>query len=354
MEIFYNKLLPVVAKTEKVALITTCAKIKVNAYRIFRIPKKIVSIPGSTRFATLFFTAVTLIKIRKYIKIVHLPYTSNGGRWGFVMPLLKKVFGVRYLLYIHGGGMKPWRWFNADKSLFKNASKIVAVSKIIKNEYESRSAREIEVIYPLVPFEETAEKAESIRKKLNFTAQDKILLFVGSLKKLKAPDIVLKAFISLGSDFISKQKLKLIFVGEGNLKDKLLAEVKEKGLEPFVSFTGKIPYEYVPEYYKISNIYIISSQFEGTPKTLLEAMFNKVPVIASDVRGINNIVAHERQALLFKQDDSGQLKENLRQLIGNNSLQNKLVEAAWQSYSEAFSFSKTVEQLLKIYQMEQA
>ena len=59
MEIYYNNLLPEIARHKKVLLITCCNKIKDTNYQIEYISKKLYSIPGTTRIATLLFTAFT-------------------------------------------------------------------------------------------------------------------------------------------------------------------------------------------------------------------------------------------------------------------------------------------------------
>jgi len=207
MEIFYNKLLPEIAKTEDVILVTNCNKIESEAFKILIIPNKIFSIPGTTKIASLLYTATTLIRIKKHIKIVHLPYTSSSGRWGFIFPLLTKLYGIKYLLHIHGGGMKKWKRLNADKALFKHATKILAVSDITQREYEKRSGRNIEVVLPLVPFESSSESKEKARKILHISPQERVILYVGSLKGLKAPDVLLDAFVKLGKEFISQNRL---------------------------------------------------------------------------------------------------------------------------------------------------
>jgi glycosyltransferase involved in cell wall biosynthesis len=350
MEIFYNKLLPAIAEKKNVALITACEKIKTNHYLIYRIPRKILSIPCTGRFAGLFFTALTLIKLRNNIHIVHLPYTSNSGRWGFIFPLLKKYFGIAYLLHIHGGGMRPWEKLNADRFLFRHAFKILAVSNIIKNEYESRSRRKIDVVYPLVPFQAAQADRNDIRNQLGFHVNDRILLFVGSLKELKAPDVLLESFHQMGKKYIEDHQLKLIYVGDGPLKKNLEFKANCLGFKQHVIFTGKIPYNRVPQYYKMSDIYIIPSKFEGTPKSLLEAMFNKLPVIGSNVHGISNIIDHYNNGLLFRPNDSLDLKNNLLWLIHNQEKAAGFAESAFRHFEHNFSFNSTLKQLIASYQ----
>lgn len=349
MEIFYSKLLPEMAKIEDVALITACKKIESTSFRILRIPKKLFSIRGTGRFATLLFAAKALIKDRRNIKLVHLPYTSNAGRWGFVFPLLTKMFGIKYLLHIHGGGMKPWKKLNADKALFKYASKLLAVSDITKKEYEKRTGRTIEVVFPLIPFISAPESKDEIKLKLKFNPNDKIILFVGSLKELKAPDVLFEAFLQLDESFIKSNNLRLVFVGDGNLREELKNKVSSTSFQQYVTFTGKIPYSEIPQYYRIADIYVIPSKFEGTPKSLLEAMFNKLPVIGSNVNGINNILTHNENALLFDTGKTVQLSRFLSVLIMNDEKSKDLAQSAFNHYYKQFKFENTVYQLKNIY-----
>lgn len=349
MEIFYFKLLPKIAEKEYVALITHCNKIISDNYKIIRIPKNVFSIPKTSRIGTLFYVTLALVKHRKQIKIVHFPYTSNAGKWGFVLPLLKIIFGIKYLLHIHGGGMKPWQKRNADRILFKHADKLLSVSSVTKEEYQIRSNREIEVVLPLVQFEQAKESKLNIRRKFNYSLDVKIILSVGSLKELKAPDVLLEAFTQLGKEFIQEHKLRLIFVGDGPLRNQLAARTEELGLAPYVVFTGKISYDDVPEYYKMSDIYVIPSKFEGTPKSLLEAMYNILPVIGSNVNGISNLVKHNENGFLFQPNNSLDLKEKIIYVINNPEKAKHYAEKAHYYFSKHYNINTTITQLINFY-----
>ena len=347
MEIFYHNLLPEIAKHENVLLITKCKQMKNASFAVIQNPDRIFSIPGTGRLASLIFTAVNLFRIRKIIKIVHLPYTSNAGQWGLVFPLLKKLFGIRYLLHIHGGGMRKWKRFGADKILFHYASKILAVSDAIKKEYAARSGRNIQIVLPLVSSEMAPESKLVIRRRLRIGSQDRVILFVGSLKGLKAPDVVLEAFIRVGKNFIAEHRIKLIFIGSGHLQDILLARVKALDLGKHVLFTGLVPYDQIPLYYKLADIYVISSHYEGTPKSLLEAMFNQLPIIGTDVNGINDILVHNENALLFAKNNIEQLKDHIMTLIIDTEKAVALSKAAFKKYNDLHAAGNTVNQLIQ-------
>lgn len=350
LEIFYSKLLPEMSHKLDVLLITGCQRTISCNFPVVKIRKRFLSIPGTGKFAGLFFSALKLISLRKQIKIVHLPYTANSGRWGFVLPFLKYFFGVKYLLHLHGGGMKKWKPFDGNRALVKHANKLIAVSDVIKNEYQKRSGRKIEVVLPLVPHELAKSSREILRQKLNIDPQEIVILFVGSLKELKAPDVLLEAFSQLGREFIRREKLRVIFVGDGKLREKLERAVNEQDLSEYVNFAGIIPHANIADYYKIADLYVITSHFEGTPNSLLEAMFNKLAIVGSDVNGINNILTHGQDSLLFEKNNSGDLNAKLLELLGNREKWDSLGEAAYKKYLERFSFNETVNKFIEVYQ----
>lgn len=349
MEIYYFNLIKELTKKERVLLITVCHEFNEPDVEVIRVKKKFLRIPGSGRFFLPLKIFFTLIKYHKKIRLIHFPYTSNAGKWGYVLSLSKKLFNLKYILQIHGGGMREWKPLSGNKLLFKHASELIAVSDLIKNEYEKRTSRELKLIYPLVPFVRAVKEKGEIKKIKGLSDNDKIILFVGSLKKLKSPDTLLKAFGALGIDYIKKENLKLIFVGKGELRQSLENEISLLGLNENVIITGLIPYEEVPLFFKIADIYVMPSKYEGTPKSLLEAMFNKLPIIASDVSGINNVLTDNQNALLFTENNSDELSTKIRRIISDKQLTHKLSENANKHYIAKYSFDKTLTNLLEIY-----
>lgn len=348
LEIFYHKHIRELAEQQSITLITCCSKFQAENVNIIQIPSRFFNIKGTGRIAKLIYTAIAITKQRKRIEYVHVPYTSNAGNWGLIFPLLSLFWGVKYILYNHGGGMRKWKKFSFDKVLYKYAYKVFAVSTILKQEYEKRAKRAIGVVYPLTKFENATDTNEKIRTKWHIDHSVKIILFVGSLKSLKMPDTLLNAFISLGKDYVNQQNLKLIFVGDGVMKSSLIGLVKEKAFDNYVSFAGKVSNEDIPLYYKIANYYIITSKFEGTPISLLEAMFNGLPIIGSRVNGIQNIIKHKETGLLFESGNSENLKEQIQLLIQDSNLAKSAALAAHCEYNERFSKMNATAKFLNI------
>lgn len=351
MEIFYNNLIRELKKYCEVLLITVCKNYNEEGVKIVTVKKKLLNIPGSGRFTILFRVFFSLIKHRNKIKIIHFPYTSNAGKWGYLLPLTKKLFGLEYLIHIHAGGMGRWKFFSGNNALFKNAADIAAVSDITRDEYEKRANRSVKLIYPLVPFRISEIPKVELRKKYGYSSADQIILYIGSLKEIKSPETLLNAFNDFPKNELSKLKLKLIFVGTGVLESQLRKKTNDLGLHEFVTFAGLVPYEDVPNYFKMADIYVMPSKFEGTPKSLLEAMFNMLPIIASDVEGINNVLTDNENALLFQVGNSKMLKSKIEMLLSDKNLANRLAENAHKLYHQKYSFDRTMAELKSIYQL---
>ena len=297
--------------------------------------------------STIFHILLTLKKIAKQIDIVHSPYTSNS-KLPYVMSLAKKFFNLSYIIYIHGGGMRPWKWQKLQKKSFEKADDIISVSDIIKKEYEKRTKRIIKVIPPLIPFKESRIPKNKLKKKYGFDYDDLIILSLGSIKRIKGSDVLLNAFLNFGRDYIKRNNLKLLYVGDGAMKASLKKIVEENGFDEYVKFFGNISYEKVPEMYGLADIYVIPSLFEGTPKSLLEAMYNGLPAIGSNTRGINDKIIDGENGLLFNLKDSNHLKEKIKLLIENPDFR-KIGLKAKETIERDYCFNDTVEGFISVY-----
>lgn len=330
-----------------VYILTTCKHDCTNKnISLVKLRRKILLHPI---ISVCFHIFLKLIEFRKKIDVIHVPYTSNSPM-AYPIVLAKKFFNIPpYVILIHGGGMYPWKPKIIHKLFFRYADIVIGISEIIRREYEKRCGRRIEVIPPLIPFRESENSKQKLRAKYGFDGQDTILLFLGTIKKIKGCDILLDAFLSLGKEYLEKNKLKLLYVGDGPMKSIFLKRVGEKGFNKYVKFSGSIPYERVPDTYEMADIFVIPSLFEGTPIALLEAMFNGLPIIGTDTNGINNIIRNGRNGLLFKKEDIGDLKEKIKNLVEDKELRIGLGNSGKKDYFKTYDFDDAVSEHIKLY-----
>jgi glycosyltransferase involved in cell wall biosynthesis len=333
----------------QVLLITCCRRYSKGNYKVIVIPRNLFSIPWTTTLVTFSFTALTLIKYRKVIRLIHFPYASNAGKWGYLLSTLRYFFSIKYLLHCHGGGMGEWKILSGNRILFNNAESLISVSKILQKEYEKRTRRTVHLIYPVYPFNAPEESKNKLREKFNFSKDNHIILYVGSLKSIKAPQTLMNAFLGLKNESSQFSNVRLVIIGMGPMMTTLEKQATKSGWVNDISIMGYIPNEEISEFYKISDYYVITSHFEGTSKSLLEAMFNKLPIIGTKVPGIDNIIIHNSNGLLIDKDNANQLMFCLKRLIKDPGLSHNLGLAAYQTYQESYTFDKTLSSLLSIY-----
>lgn len=341
LEIFYYYLIPEMAKMYNIMVFTNCThSFKNHNVTLINLNKNILRNKTLSTYCNLF---IKTLKNRKDIDLILIPYTSNSPL-AYPMLLLYKLFKIPYMISIHGGGMHPWKHKTLQKSFFKNATRITAVSESIKKEYEKRSNKKIRVILPLIPFNTSDLSELDLKKKYGFKNTDKVILAVGSIKKIKGSDILLDAFFRLGLDYVNENHLYLLYAGDGDMRNSLEETVKNSVFKDHVKFIGKIPHEKISEVYKLSNFYVISSFFEGTPKSLLEAMFNGLPIIGSDVKGINNILSSGENGILFKNRNSDDLTKKINKIVENIDFSLKLGKKAKIDYQNKYDFYNIIEE----------
>ena len=346
VEIFnYHLIQSLNKKGHKTFVITTCNKkigLKSDVYVVKEskfLPRKI-SVP--------LISLIKIYKLRKTIDLIHAPYTGPAWIYGFFLPLCKNIFKIPYVLMIHGGGMYEWGIKVVRDSLFKNSSALIGVSETIKREYEKRTKKDVILIHNLIPKNKTKKSKKDLKNEYNYN-DSFIILFLGSIKKIKGIDILIKAFIGLGTKYVREKNLKLIIVGEGSLKIIMKKKVEASGFGDYIRFIGFVEERVKYEYLKLSDVFVIPSRFEAQSLSFLDALSHGLPIIGSDTKGINNIISDWVNGLLFPIGDAHSLKSKLKLVVENKDLRLKLSKNSEAYYRENFNYSTWLTQMTNIY-----
>lgn len=211
-----------------------------------------------------------------------------------------------------------------DRWSLRAAAKVITVSIPFRDELASKGvARDrIEIVHNAIrPDWGTAKSSSDLRASLNIPADRRVILIVGRLSSEKDHVTLLRAV-----ERIRKFKPHLLIVGEGPERAKIEREIGQLGLSDHVTLTGHQPS--AEPYYGIADLAVLSSLSEGSPNALLEAMASGVPVVATDVGGIPEIVKHEEGALLVPPADPGAMAAAMEKLLTNPSLSRQLADRA--------------------------
>jgi phosphatidylinositol alpha-mannosyltransferase len=148
------------------------------------------------------------------------------------------------------------------------------------------------------------------------------ILFVGRLEKRKGVKYLLEAFKQVKQEIPDS---RLIIVGPGTrLRGKYEKHVMKSGLEDVV-FTGLVPYEELPRYYKTADVFCAPAiGRESFGIILLEAMAVGKPIVASNIEGYASVVSNGVDGLLVPPADTGSLAQALISLLTDESLRQKM------------------------------
>lgn len=313
---------------------TNCSKYLTDQANSYGIKLRLF---GFRRWGLGALSALIWIVFHRKVRIRDLAsiYTSYVGSLAsdtiVFLLLMRYLFRVPYVLHIHGGGMLPWKPHFLHKALFRNASRIAGVSERICNEYTNRSERKVDLLLPIMPFIEPKATGDLLRSKLGFNAYGAIILYVGSMKPLKAPNILLDAFMNLDESIIDRYNPALLFCGDGVLREELMNLKSKSSYSSRIHFAGNIDNEEISNYYAIADIYVMPSWFEGTPIALMQAMKMGLTAIGTNVNGISNLISHGETGLLFEKDDSEGLTNLLQSVLDGQydrkQMHNNAIEA---------------------------
>lgn len=173
------------------------------------------------------------------------------------------------------------------------------------------------------------------RKKL----YQKQAIFVGRLSKEKGVDVLIDAFNMLSND------IHLLIIGDGPEKKTLENQSKNKN----VHFLGYMDHKKTLEYIIGSDILLQPSRKEGLSTTLLEAMTCKIPIIATNVGGNNELIDTMNNGILIEPENPKQIVDAIEKIIHDDGLKVKLTESAYKKVVDEYDWNKVIQSYIALY-----
>ena len=192
------------------------------------------------------------------------------------------------------------------KLLYRFSDKVIVNSFYSQNEFKKNINCNVEVIHSPSIDKIKFKKFKKINKKLN-------ILSIGRLSKEKRFDFLINVIEKL-KDF----NIKLLIIGNGPLKEKLMKLIKEKKLNNKIKII-KFSKNY-SKYFKKSNLYINTSDFEGFPNAVIEALNNNLRIVSRDsAGGIHDIITHKSIGKILNTKNYNTFANELKKNYLNNS-----------------------------------
>lgn len=265
---------------------------------------------------------------------------------GFVCALMKKIYGVEYVVTAHGGdifGLRGKLPTAIKRFTLRNAKKTTAVSSAIKKEILDKIGPdlEIEVISMGVDSDKFHPDAKDNSIKNKYGIGVPFLLFVGRLAEKKGVGYLIEAMPAVIERY---PEAKLLIIGSGPLEEMLKARVEEMKLENDVVWVGAVPNAELPKYYATADIFVAPSieaeggDKEGLPVTLMEAMSSGCAVVASDLEGNKDLIEDGKNGFLVRQKNSRDISEMIIGLMDGRGKVDKTKEAGRKAIRRRFDW----------------
>lgn len=224
---------------------------------------------------------------------------------------------------------------------------VTTVSQALKEQtYELiDTVKPIETIYNFVDEREYFPRnSGNLKEQFGIQEDEKVLIHVSNFRKIKNLPHIVDAFMKIRANM----KAKLLLVGDGPEKHRVMDQVKGSPYMKDVLFLGK--QENLAELYAISDLKLLLSQQESFGLVLLEAMACGVPCIGTNVGGIPEVIEHGVDGYIVELGDIEAVAAYATHLLQDEEQLLRFREAAIRAVSEKFHSSKIVEQYENLYE----
>ncbi len=306
------------------------------------------------------FFSLIRIFIKEKPDIIHLNSSkmgSMGAIAAFTSKLIRLNFKPRVIFTVHGWGFREDRntvqraaiftasWISAcfhDHIITINASD----HKDSKTFIPHKKISLIPLGISMPAFLPREHAREFFAKKLKTPINENTMLLgvTAELTKNKGLTHLIDAISHLP---VSETDVHCIIMGEGEERIHLVRQIKALNLEHTITLAGFVTdaYRYLPAF----DLFVLSSVKEGLPYAMMEAMNAKLPIIASRVGGIPDLITHETNGLLAPAKDSLMLAAHIRRLIASPEERRSFGTHAQETVTSCHSLERMITQTVTLY-----
>lgn len=308
-----------------------------------------VEIEEESSYDPLVWTALRRLAFERRIDIVH----AHDYKTDLLALLLARAEGVIPITTAHGWTGHSWRerrlYYPVDKQLMRRFKCVIAVSDQIRSELIRSGVQEERVrvvlngIDPEAFRRDPAQEA-SARRALRVNPREIVVVAAGRLESQKRFDLLIEACASVRR---RHPELRLLIAGEGSLRREL-EELAARLLPGACTLLGHC--RDIRPLHHAANLFVQSSDYEGTPNSVLEAMALETPVIATAAGGTAQVAVHGHHALIVPPGDVPALAAAIERAIVDPAGTSERVARARRRVKGSLSFANRMAAVESIYE----
>lgn len=290
---------------------------------------------------------IGIIKEKK-IQLIH----AHGYRSDIIGLIASKVTRTPIISTVHGWtsatfAVKVYEFF--QRKALRYFDKVIAVSQQI-HDVLRRDGLDSTILLKInnsIDYSSLSivEPSINLRNDYGIDSECPIIGVIGRFSVEKGHIILLRAISILKKEYPS---IRVLLIGDGDEADALKKSAMTHEIDDMVIFCGH--HENVYQFYSIIDVFVLPSFTEGIPLVLLEAMFFKKPIIASDVGGIPEVIEDGHSGELVPPGDPFALAERITKLIKNRQYAQKIAEAGHKHFMRSFSPDTWIRKIESTYE----
>lgn len=281
--------------------------------------------------------------------VVHIFFGVPDGPIGW---LLKRTYGLPYIISLRGADvpsdevkrfakqykvLRPFiRW------LWRDADALVAVSNGLRS-----YAKETSPDLPIQVISNAIDLSAFTPAPQRDTNGLVRLLYVGRFNVFKNVETLVEAVGKLSQMDVGEFELNL--VGEGEQRPVLERIVSELGLTRRVKFAGWVARDQIADHYRLADVFVTATTWEGMPNTVLEAMACGLPIVGTQASGLHELVRDGLNGYLVPTKDPEALAQALARLMGDGYERRRMGRESRRLAEREFAWEYIAAQYLEVY-----
>ena len=267
--------------------------------------------------------------------------------------MLARATGTRAIATVHGwtghSARERYLYYPADKRVLSFYPRLIAVSSDIKRELVAHGAdpsRVTTVLNAIDPrqFQRDAARVQAMRESLGLAPEHIAIGAVGRLEPQKRFDLLLEAFKVVHA---RQPRTRLIIAGDGSLNKALTDQRNALGLQDSVIMTGHVTD--VIGLHHAFDLFVQSSDYEGTPNSVLEAMAMETPIVATEAGGTAELVHDGEHGRIIPIGNVDRLIEGMESALTDPTTARAMADRARLRVQGELSFEARVRRVEGIY-----